>query len=453
MMASPPRIPLRRADWGAREAAALLGGLRPGQARTLADIWPANTPNPYGQALLLRSGRQALLLALSLADSDKPRVVIPSFLCRAVADAILAAGKQPRFVDIGDDLNVTAQAVEQALDDTVSAVIVPHMFGKPAQIDQIEALCRRRGVLLIDDAAAAMGIQHAGRPLGSFGQAGIFSFAQQKSLTAGQGGALVAPAQTLERLAGQLTGRPLSGIGLFREAAWWMWEYPIHYRWPRLRASLARRLGLGPAKLLSQPCQPMPGRYAAALAVQVRRMDRILQTRQENCRMLQERLGQIAGLAIPQYYAFCQLTRLIVRISGLRWPAAALSGTAEKGNGHPLARRLAELGIESARTYLPLHMHADLASFADRALPATEQLVPELVALPTLGRLSQRDCDAIASAIGEFCRAGSAAAAAPPPIVPPLATGSTARLQRAGQVEQPVGARAGSDTSPSGAHP
>lgn len=355
------------------------------------------------RGLLLGSGRAGIALALERAAGEAPDVIMPSFLCRAVVQAALWAGKRPRFVDVREDLNLDVRQVEDRLDGDVAAVIVPHMFGKPAGIEAVEAACSPGGVVVIDDAAAAMGIQSEGRYLGTCGDAGVFSFAQQKSLVAGQGGLLLANSRRMRQA---LKGVTLSEPSRWRtaaEAVWWMWEYPYHHKLPVLRyclLRLKRALGGQPIRR-GVRLEKLPGVYAAVMEAQVRRMDEILARRRRNCRELYDRLRNVEGLSVPQYYEGCMLTRFFVRTPGHRWEYD------ERGvrRRHPLAEHLARLGIETARPYVPLHRQDDLAPYADRPLPRTEQIVPELVALPVQGRMTGRDYDGIAAGVRGFCGA------------------------------------------------
>jgi len=128
-------------------------------------------------ALLCASGSLALEIALrACAVRSGDEVVLPAFCCTAVVPPILAVGATPVLADVGADLNVTIDTVQAALTQKTKAVIVPHLFGNPAEIDRIVELVRGRKIRVIDDAAQALGATCNGQPLGSFGDAGILSF-------------------------------------------------------------------------------------------------------------------------------------------------------------------------------------------------------------------------------------------------------------------------------------
>jgi dTDP-4-amino-4,6-dideoxygalactose transaminase len=146
-------------------------------------------------ALLCGSGSLALEIALGACGvREGDEVVIPTFCCTSVVPPILAVGAYPVLADIGEELNITAETVEAVLTNKTAAIIVPHLFGNPADISGIIELARRRNIRVIDDAAQALGATIDGRPAGSFGNAGILSFGSEK-VCFGLGGGVVVSRQ------------------------------------------------------------------------------------------------------------------------------------------------------------------------------------------------------------------------------------------------------------------
>ncbi|MBI2535103.1 MAG: DegT/DnrJ/EryC1/StrS family aminotransferase, partial [Deltaproteobacteria bacterium] len=129
------------------------------------------------EAVLCGSGSLALEIALRACGvGQHDEVVIPTFCCTAVVPPVLAVGAVPVFADVGAELNITVETVDAALTKKTKAVIVPHLFGNPADIGAIIDLARGKNIRVIDDAAQALGATIDGRPVGSFGDAGILSF-------------------------------------------------------------------------------------------------------------------------------------------------------------------------------------------------------------------------------------------------------------------------------------
>jgi dTDP-4-amino-4,6-dideoxygalactose transaminase len=135
----------------------------------------------------------ALEMAMLLADiGPGDEVIMPSFTFVSCANAVALRGGVPVFADIEPHtLNLCPDAVEAAMTERTRAVIVVHYAGVGADVDRLTELCRRRGVMLIEDAAHAVRAWRHGRPLGSFGAVSTFSFHETKNVQCGEGGALI----------------------------------------------------------------------------------------------------------------------------------------------------------------------------------------------------------------------------------------------------------------------
>jgi dTDP-4-amino-4,6-dideoxygalactose transaminase len=139
------------------------------------------------------SGTAALCLVLeALGIGPGDEVITPANTYVATAMAISAAGATPVFVDCDPNRwTLDVAAAERALTPRTRAVIAVHLYGLPAALDELDRLCRRAGVDLIEDACQAHGARYHGRPAGSFGTAAAFSFYPSKNLGAlGDGGAV-----------------------------------------------------------------------------------------------------------------------------------------------------------------------------------------------------------------------------------------------------------------------
>ncbi len=131
------------------------------------------------------------LRALGIGRGDE--VVVPANSFVATAEAVALAGATVRFADVDPwTLLMTAESAEAAVTSRTRAVIVVHLYGQMAEMDELEAMTSRLGLALIEDAAQAHGATWRGRPAGSFGRAGCFSFYPGKNLGAfGDAGAVV----------------------------------------------------------------------------------------------------------------------------------------------------------------------------------------------------------------------------------------------------------------------
>jgi dTDP-3-amino-3,4,6-trideoxy-alpha-D-glucose transaminase len=140
------------------------------------------------------SGTAALEIALrALEIGPGDEVIVPTHSFIATAEAVSTVGATPVIVDIDPETALlTAATVEAALTEKTRCVIPVHLFGRPVDMDPLLSLCRERGIAVIEDACQAHGALYKGKPVGSLGDAGCFSFYPTKNLGGwGDGGALV----------------------------------------------------------------------------------------------------------------------------------------------------------------------------------------------------------------------------------------------------------------------
>ena len=130
-----------------------------------------------------------LFRKLDLKNSDEVITVPNSFI--ASAAAIATSGGTPKFVDIGEDGNIDIDKLESAINKKTKAILPVHLTGRPARIDQIMELVRDKSILVIEDAAQAVGAKLNGKAVGSLGHAACFSLHPLKNMRVfGDGGML-----------------------------------------------------------------------------------------------------------------------------------------------------------------------------------------------------------------------------------------------------------------------
>ena len=144
-------------------------------------------------AVALANGTLALdvaLKAMNIGAGDDVIVTSRTFL--ASASAIVTAGANPVFADVDlNSQNISADTIQAALTPTTKAIIVVHLAGMPAEMDAIMALAEKHKLWVIEDCAQAHGARYKGRPVGSIGHVGAWSFCQDKIMTTGGEGGMV----------------------------------------------------------------------------------------------------------------------------------------------------------------------------------------------------------------------------------------------------------------------
>jgi dTDP-4-amino-4,6-dideoxygalactose transaminase len=308
------------------------------------------------------SGLSALELVLRAAGVGAGHEVITSantFIATVLA--ITHAGATPVLVDVDPETgSLDAEAIERAVSPRTRAVIVVHLYGRPAEMDEIASITGRHGLLLVEDACQAHGARYRGRRTGSLGDAAAFSFYPGKNLGAfGDGGAVV-------------TGDPE-----LAEAVRTLRNYGQRRKYDHVRKGFNRRLDT---------------LQAAILRVKLRHLDDWNDRRRSHAAVYEELLGD-AGVTLPHASAHVEP---VWHLYVVRAPAR-----------DALRSSLAELGIQTGIHYpVPIHLQAAYADL-DRgrgSFPVTERQAAEIVSLPMYPELEpgliRRVADAVARRLG-----------------------------------------------------
>lgn len=231
-------------------------------------------------AIAVANGTLALDLALHALDigpGDDVIVTPRSFVASAACVAL--AGARPVFADVERDSgNLSAATIEAALTPRTRAVIVVHLAGWPCEMDAIMRLARARGLAVVEDCAQAHGAAIAGRPVGSFGDIATFSFCQDKIVTTGGEGGLLASDDDA------LWQRAWSRKDHGKDHAAVHGEHPPGFRWLHDRFGTNMR---------------MTGMQAALGLRQLRRLPGWSAARARNAAIFREALGGAPGLSVP----------------------------------------------------------------------------------------------------------------------------------------------------------
>ena len=152
----------------------------------------------YGVAL--NSGTTALLTALvGLGVGAGDEVIVPGYTFIASMSSIVYARAVPILAEVDRTLNLDPEDVRRKITPRTKAIMVVHMLGNPARLDELKAIADEHGLLLLEDCAQAFGASYKGRMVGSIGHAGTYSFNVYKTITAGDGGMVVTDDETVYR--------------------------------------------------------------------------------------------------------------------------------------------------------------------------------------------------------------------------------------------------------------
>lgn len=302
------------------------------------------------------SGTAALELALAgLGIGRGDEVIVPANTFVATATAVVAVGATPVFIDVDPrTLLMTAAGVEAALTPRTAAVIPVHLYGQPVDMDAINRVASAAGIVVIEDAAQAHGATWQGKPVGTLGRIGCFSFYPGKNLGAfGDAGAVVTQDHALaERI------RSIGNYGR--------------------RGSRYRHEEVGTNSRLD-------GLQAAILSVKLTRLDAWTEGRRRAAAAYEVAL---AGLPVRMVQnapgAFSTYHLAVIR-------------TAQRDE---LQRRLASAGISTGIHYpIPCHLQPAFAARDVPSLPVAERAAEQVLSLPMYPHLGDAEIGRVAEAL------------------------------------------------------
>lgn len=260
------------------------------------------------RAHLVSSGRAAMVWALeamklAAADARRTEVVFPGYTCYSVPAAVEIAGLVPRIIDVDPTtLSPDLDSLHRVDFSRVLAIVSANLYGMPDELLAMESLARERGVFMLDDAAQSMGARLGGRPVGGFGDMGLFSFDKGKNITTLQGGALMADSDKLwsavvEAGSELLDDTPAATVSLLLKLP----VYVVMLR-PHLYG-LVRRLPIGLGLTPYDTGYPIAefSRTLTGLAsLQLERLQELNAVRIRNADRLRAHLRDVNGVTIPK---------------------------------------------------------------------------------------------------------------------------------------------------------
>ncbi len=342
-------------DLGAEELAAVAEVLESGQLTMgpKVDDFEAELARAceVEHAVVVSSGTAALHLAvLALGIGPGDEVIVPDYTFPATANVVALAGATPVLVDVdAETMNVTVESVTGALTDRTRAVLVVHLFGRPAPWEELEAAVPD-GVALLEDAAGALGARRQGRACGGLGRLGCLSFHPRKIVTTGEGGAVTTNDAEIADAIRRLRHHGIEPRGDFeiRTAG-------LNYRLPDILCALG--------------------------ATQVRRLERLLEERERLAAAYAERLDGVVGLPTADEGDRHGWQAYVVRVDRRDEALAALGAA----------------GIQAQIGTYALHR---LAAYGDQGpFPGADAAYERALALPFHNRLTEDDMDRVAAVL------------------------------------------------------
>jgi len=303
------------------------------------------------------SGLHLALNAIGIKQGDE--VIVPSFTFAATGNTVALTGATPVFVDIDPrTFNINPLAIEAAITSRTRAIQPVHLYGQPAAMNEIMAIAARYSLFVVEDAAQAHMANLNGTPVGTFGNAGVFSFYPTKNMTSGEGGMITTSSEEVARQC-----RLLRNQGMEQRYVNEIVGY--NTRMTDIHAAIGR--------------------------IQLKKLAGWTAQRQSNAKFLDENLkGVVTPYVAPgAFHVYHQYT---IRVIGHDRDAFAAEMT-KRGVGN---------GV-----YYPTPVH-QLPSFRLAFdLPETTSATKEVLSIPVHPSLSQTDLETIVSVVNSIAAAGA----------------------------------------------
>ena len=313
------------------------------------------------------SAGHAALLAININSGE---VIVPSFTFISTANWPLMVNAKPKFVDIEEEnFGLNPERVKSEITKNTKAIIPIHYGGLPCKIIEINRIARNKKIPLIEDCAEAFGTKIKGVSVGTFGQMSIFSFAPNKILTTGEGGAICTDSRKIfEKLQLIRSHGRLINENYFKTS-----QLPnyisIGYNWRM--SSMTAALGLS----------------------QFDKLDKIIQLRRKHARFYVSKLKKINEIKLPDepkdHLHVYQLFTIQLKNNLIR---------------HKLQKFLASKGIMTRVFFEPIHLSKfyKKSGFGKKSLSNTEKISRTVLSLPIFPGLKSEEITHICDSINEF---------------------------------------------------
>jgi perosamine synthetase len=320
---------------------------------------------------LTTSGTTALHLALkSIGVGPGNEVIIPAFTMIACAFSVCFTGAKPVFVDCDRETwNMNPALIEEKITSKTKAIMPVHIYGHPCDMDPILAVAKKHNLIVIEDAAEAMGSLYKGKKCGALGDIACFSFFANKMITCGEGGAVITSNQKFFDNCRYFKNLcfPLDKPRVFQHD-----DIGFNYRLTNVSAAI--------------------------LLAQLEKADTYIALRREHAKQYNQRLRDVSGVTLPceKEWAFNSY-----------WMYSILIEDEFGMNRDQLAQNLKDAGIDTRPFFISMHRQKALKDFGcdcSGNYPVTDEIAQRGLYLPSGSGLKPEQIDFVCDTIRKISK-------------------------------------------------
>jgi dTDP-4-amino-4,6-dideoxygalactose transaminase len=311
------------------------------------------------------------LISAGIGDGDE--VITTIFTFAATANAIIHTGAKPVFVDIEKDtFNIDPKKIQEKITKKTKAIIPVHYAGLPVNLDAIYSLAKKNNLLVIEDAAHAIGSKYKSKMIGSFGNLVSYSFHPIKNISTGDGGMITTDDEEVAQKLSRLRLHGMSKDAWKRHSSTGSWRYDI------LEAGYKYNMT----------------DIAAALGIhQLKKLEKFIEVRTKYADIYTSLLGKIPEVTVPTN---SQSVRNSWNLYTVKVDAKKLSITRDE-----IIEELKKMNIGVSVYFVPLHLFTYYKKYGYKPgdFPVAEKVFEGIVSLPLYPKMTKGDVVYVAKSL------------------------------------------------------
>ncbi|SHI24200.1 DegT/DnrJ/EryC1/StrS family aminotransferase [Desulfosporosinus lacus] len=314
------------------------------------------------------SGLHMIIAALGIKDGDE--VITTSFSFISSSNCMLFERAKPVFVDIDEKTyNLDTTQIEEKITERTKAILPVHVFGQPANMNDIRRIALKHGLAIIEDSCEAIGAEWNGKKAGTMSNAGVFAFYPNKQMTTGEGGVVVTNNENLAKLCYSLRNQ---GRGIDTQ---WLDHVRLGYNYRMSDISCA--LGIA----------------------QLERIDEILAKRQRAADFYMEKLKDVEGVILPTIDERAKMSWFVFVIRFEPWI-----------NRNLVMQTLLDQGVGCRPYFTAIHLqpfYREMFGYKEGDFPVTEHVASGTLAIPFFNNITEEQIDMVVAEVKKAIRYAS----------------------------------------------